>query len=611
MTPADFNRFRNLLGEGSGFQSAMYRQLEFLLGLRDPALIRPFRRQTEVYAELTAALAAPSLWDDVVALLARHGFDLPAELLNRDVAVEHEPDPAVEAAWVRIYADAGPDNHLRLLGEALTERGRAVRRLAVEPRQGGAAHHGRQGRQRRLGRTGLVAAQHGPGGLPGAVVGPYRDVTGERDSHATPRESRGPPASTRPTRATGTCSTCRPPTAATTPRRPTWPATRSACNPGPPATNSLADLDAWARLGVEGHLEAERPWLPYHELLTAPAARLVGARPAETVVMNSLTVNLHLLMVELLPPGGRAAPASSSRTPRSPRTATRCAARPASTASTRTTRWSGCARAPARTPCAPRTSSTTWPPRGDTVALVLLGGVNYLTGELLDIPAITAAGRAAGAVVGWDLAHAAGNVPLALHDWDVDFAAWCSYKYLNSGPGALAGVFVHERHLGDADLPRFEGWWSTEAATRFEMTPVSRPPATVEAWQISNPPIFAMGPVRTSLELFDSVGMPALRERSLRLTGYLERLLDEVTAGRPLTVITPRDPARRGCQLSVRIGAGSAGELTKRLRHEHGVIADAREPDVVRFAPVPLYSTYHDCWRAADALAATVGEVEP
>ncbi|RUL89929.1 kynureninase [Verrucosispora sp. FIM060022] len=370
-------------------------------------------------------------------------------------------------------------------------------------------------------------------------------------------------------------------------------------------TELLADLEAWSRLGVEGHLEAERPWLPYHELLTAPAARLVGALPSETVVMNSLTVNLHLLMVSFYRPAGErtriviedsAFPSDSY--------AVRSQARfhgldPDTTVVRLTPR-------PGEENLRTEDVTAFLAAEGHTVALVLLGGVNYLTGELMDIPTITAAGRAAGAVVGWDLAHAAGNVPLSLHDWDVDFAAWCSYKYLNSGPGALGGVFVHERHHGDPALHRFEGWWSTAAATRFEMTPVSRPPATVEAWQISNPPIFAMGPVRTSLELFDSVGMPALRERSLRLTGYLERLLDEVVADRPLTVVTPRDPSRRGCQLSVRIGVGTANELTKRLRHEHGVIADARQPDVVRFAPVPLYSTYHDCWRVADALAATV-----
>ncbi|MEU8081442.1 kynureninase [Catellatospora citrea] len=365
----------------------------------------------------------------------------------------------------------------------------------------------------------------------------------------------------------------------------------------------LGDLDAWAQLGVEGHLEAARPWLPYHELLTEQAARLVGALPAEAVVMNSLTVNLHLLMVSFYRPAG-------ART----RIVIEDAAFPSDSYAVRSqARFHGLDPDTTVVRLRPRAGEDTLRTEdvlaflraeGDTVALVMLGGVNFLTGELMDIPAITAAGRAAGAVVGWDLAHAAGNVPLRLHEWDVDFAAWCSYKYLNSGPGALGGVFVHERHLGDPDLPRFEGWWSTEAATRFEMTPTSRPPATVEAWQISNPPIFAMGPVRTSLDLFDKIGMDALRERSLRLTAYLESLLDEVLPGRPLQQVTPRDPARRGCQLSVRTTEMGANELARRLRHEHGVIADARQPDIVRFAPVPLYSTYHDCWRVAQALAA-------
>lgn len=192
---------------------------------------------------------------------------------------------------------------------------------------------------------------------------------------------------------------------------------------------------------------------------------------------------------------------------------------------------------------------------------------------------------------------------MTLHEWGIDFAAWCSYKYLNSGPGALAGVFIHERHHGNADLPRFEGWWSTAEETRFEMTPISRPPASADAWQVSNPPILAMGPVRTSLEIFDEVGMAALRERSLRLTGYLRDLLDPVCEGRPLDVVTPREPERHGSQLSVRTTSLSAGELARRLRHEHGVIADARQPDIIRFAPVPLYSSYLDCWRAARALA--------
>jgi kynureninase len=362
----------------------------------------------------------------------------------------------------------------------------------------------------------------------------------------------------------------------------------------------LADLDDWARLGVEGHLEAGRPWLPYHELLTERAARLVGALPSEAVVMNSLTVNLHLLMVSFYRPAGARTQILIEDT-----------AFPSDSYAVRSqARFHGLDPDTAVVRAA-RTEDvfTHLREHGERVALVLLGGVNYLTGELLDIPAITRAGHAAGAVVGWDLAHAAGNVPLRLHDWDVDFAAWCSYKYLNGGPGALAGAFVHERHLADTSLPRFEGWWSTEPATRFEMAPVARPLATVDAWQVSNPPIFSMGPVRTSLEIFDRVGMDALRARSLRLTGYLRELLDEVVRDRPLEVVTPREPERHGCQLSVRIADGVAGDVTRRLRHEHGVIADAREPDVVRFAPVPLYSTYHDCWRAARALAATVKEV--
>ncbi|MEV4097160.1 kynureninase [Streptosporangium saharense] len=364
-------------------------------------------------------------------------------------------------------------------------------------------------------------------------------------------------------------------------------------------TELLADLDAWARLGVEGHLEAERPWLPYHELLTEPAARLVGALPEETVVMNSLTVNLHLLMVSFYRPKGR-------RT----RIVIEDTAFPSDSYAVRSqARFHGLD--PDATVVRLRSGGEVLDylaREGETVALVMLGGVNYLTGELMDIPAITAAGHAAGAVVGWDLAHAAGNVPLSLHEWGPDFAAWCSYKYLNSGPGALGGVFVHQRHLGDPSLPRFEGWWSTEQATRFRMDPVSRPPATADAWQISNPPIYAMGPVRTSLELFDRVGMAELRARSVRLTAYLESLLDEIVPSRPLSVVTPRDPGRRGCQLSLRIERGSAAELAGRLRREHGVVTDAREPDIVRMAPTPLYSTYHDCWRAVVALADRVQE---
>jgi kynureninase len=361
----------------------------------------------------------------------------------------------------------------------------------------------------------------------------------------------------------------------------------------------IAELAAWERLGVEGHLEADRPWLSYHELLTEPLARLVGARPAEVVAMNSLTVNLHLLMVSFYRPSGeRTKIVVEDTTFPSDSYAVRSQAA-----------YHGLD--PDETVVRLGTDDILvhLDRHGDSVALVLLGGVNYLTGELLDIPAITTAGQAAGAIVGWDLAHAAGNVPLQLHDWGIDFAAWCSYKYLNGGPGAVAGAFIHERHLGAAALPRFEGWWSTEESTRFEMDPVPRPPATAEAWQISNPPILAMSPVRTSLEIFDKVGIDALRERSVRLTAFLESLLESVLEGRPGELVTPREPERRGAQLSVRIAGNVAGaaDVARRLRFEHGVTVDVRTPDIVRLAPAPLYSTYHDCWRAAEALRRVIG----
>ncbi|HZM83350.1 MAG TPA: kynureninase [Candidatus Limnocylindrales bacterium] len=358
----------------------------------------------------------------------------------------------------------------------------------------------------------------------------------------------------------------------------------------PKATRAelLEDLDAWAALGVEAHLDAKRPWLPYHEPLTGPASRLIGALPGETVIMNSLTVNLHLLMVSFYRPAG-------ART----RVVIEDNAFPSDSYAVRShVRFRGLdpdfdvVRVPAAE--IPEFLSHS----GGSVALVLLGGVNYLTGELLDIPGITALGQSRGAIVGWDLAHAAGNVPLRMHDWSADFAAWCSYKYLNAGPGALAGAFIHERHLDAPSIQRFEGWWSTDPETRFEMAPISRPLPKAETWAISNPPIFSMGPVRTSLDIFDQVGIDNLRMRSLRLTGYLESLLDGFDT---FDIVTPRDPERRGCQLSLRV-PGGAGALSRRLRFEHGVIADSREPDILRVAPVPLYNTFHDCWRVADAL---------
>ena len=360
----------------------------------------------------------------------------------------------------------------------------------------------------------------------------------------------------------------------------------------------LAELDDWADLGVEGHGAAERPWVRYHELLREPAARLTGALADEVVVMNSLTVNLHLMMVSFYRP-----------TPQRYAILIEDSAFPSDSYAVRSqAAFHGFDPDDAIIRCKPRPGETALrgedivsllEAEGGRVALVLLGAVNYYSGEFLDIPAITAAGRAAGAVVGWDLAHAAGNVPLRLHDWGVDWAAWCSYKYLNSGPGALAGAFVHQRHLADRSLPKFAGWWSTDPATRFQLAPEVTPVDTADSWQLSNPPILAMAPVLASLEMFDELGMDALRARSIRLTGYLESLLDKVPAAQ---IITPRDPDRRGAQLSVRIRGTDVAMVSERLRHEHGVYADTRQPDVIRLAPAPMYCTFHDCWRAATAL---------
>ena len=241
---------------------------------------------------------------------------------------------------------------------------------------------------------------------------------------------------------------------------------------------------------------------------------------------------------------------------------------------------------------------------GGSVAVVVLSAIDFRTGALLDIPGITAAAHRAGARMGWDLAHAAGNIPLRLHEWDVDFAVWCHYKYVNAGPGAVGGCFVHERHGTDPEVLRPGGWWGHDPASRFAMPFAFDPVQGVEGWQVSNPPILAMAPVRVSLALFAEVGMDALRARSVRLTGFLERLLDVVASGRKLEVITPRDPDRRGAQLSVMVDDAAA--VTEALFERHGVRADDRPPNVVRLAPAPLYNTYEDCWRAATALDAVL-----
>lgn len=373
----------------------------------------------------------------------------------------------------------------------------------------------------------------------------------------------------------------------------------------PRATRPALDveLDRWADWGVEGQLMGPRPWKDYDDDLKDPAGRLVGASPDEVVIMNSLTVNLHLMMATFYRPAGR----------RTKIVMEDIVFPSDGYAFASQVEWHGLDPSEHIVRLRPRDGEDILRTddvieriraMGDEVALVVFSAVNYLTGEWMDMPAITAAGHEVGAMVGWDLAHAAGNVPLHLHEWDVDWAAWCSYKYLNSGPGAMAGAFVHERHASRPDTHRLAGWWGTDSSIRFQMRPGFDPPLTADAWQVSNPSIFSMSPVETSLRIFDRIGMEALRARSLRLTGYLRSLFDEVIAALPagaMSIVTPVEDDRHGCQLSVRFTA-DINALAEQLRDLDGVVADTRNPDIIRFAPVPLYSSYLDCWRAADAL---------
>ncbi|HEY8562118.1 MAG TPA: kynureninase [Pyrinomonadaceae bacterium] len=370
------------------------------------------------------------------------------------------------------------------------------------------------------------------------------------------------------------------------------------------------ELEDWETHGVEGHFHARNPWMPYHEFLTEPMARVVGALPVETVVMNSLTVNLHLLMVSFYRPRGKrrkiaieknAFPSDqyavksqidfhrsiSNKNPQSavPDPESEWLIELAPRAGENHLRTEDIEKAIAE--------------NGEEIALVLLGGVNYYTGQAFEIERVTRAGHAAGAVVGFDLAHAAGNLLLKLHDWNVDFAAWCSYKYLNAGPGGAAGVFVHERHAESFDLPRFAGWWGHDKDKRFLMDDEFVPMRGAEGWQLSNPPILQLAALRASLEIFDEAGMENLREKSVALTNYLEFLLGEIRDER-IEVITPQNSEERGCQLSIRVVNSDKslfGALAKR-----GVVADWREPDVIRVAPVPLYNTFADVYKFAGIL---------
>ena len=376
------------------------------------------------------------------------------------------------------------------------------------------------------------------------------------------------------------------------------------------------ELDDWANLGVEAHFHAKTPWMPYHEFLTEQMAAVVGAKPLETVVMNSLTVNLHLLMVSFYRPtvrrhkiiieagafpSDRYAVDSQIKFHRSRSVALKLAGVHESAETLADGDGSLIELTPRKGENYLRTGDIekTIAAHGDSVALILLGGVNYYTGQAFDFEAVTKAGHAAGAVVGFDLAHAAGNVLLNLHDWNVDFAAWCSYKYLNAGPGGVAGVFVHERHAESFELPRFAGWWGHDKETRFLMNDKFIPMRGAEGWQLSNPPIFQLAALRASLDIFAEAGMPQLREKSVRLTNYLEFLLGEIRDER-IEVITPSNAQDRGCQLSIRV-KNSDKNLFKAIT-KRGVVADWREPDVIRVAPVPLYNTFTDVYKFAGIL---------
>lgn len=357
------------------------------------------------------------------------------------------------------------------------------------------------------------------------------------------------------------------------------------------------ELDDWAKWGVEGHFHGKNPWFKYHEFLTEKAARVVGALPKEVVVTHSLTTNLHLLMVSFYRPEGK-------------RTKILCEAKAFPSdlyALESQVRFHGLNPDTDLVALAPRDGEHLLREEdilakiaelGDTLAMVMFGGVNYYTGQLLDMAGITEAGHAVGAIVGFDLAHAAGNIPMKLHDWGVDFAAWCSYKYLNSSPGGVSGMFVHERFANRPELPRFAGWWGYDKSTRFQMEPGFKPMEGAEGWQLSNAPVLGMAAHWASLEIFDEVGMDRLKEKSVKLTGYLEFILDELTAKHGdqcrFEIITPREEHRRGAQLSILVhGKGKA--LFDALS-DKGVVADWREPNVIRVAPVPLYNSFEDVY---------------
>jgi kynureninase len=353
---------------------------------------------------------------------------------------------------------------------------------------------------------------------------------------------------------------------------------------------------------VEGHFHAKNPWMPYHRLLTQQTAELLGAQPGEVVVMNSLTVNLHLMMASFYRP-----------TAERHKVLVECGAFPSDQYAVKSQiLFHGFDPASSLLELVPREGESCIRDddieslidrEGNSIALIMLGGVNYATGQMFDMAGVTKAGQRKGCVVAFDLAHAAGNIPLRLHDWGPDFAVWCSYKYLNGGPGCVGGCFVHERHARAWDRPRFAGWWGHDEKIRFQMGPDFHPMEGAEGWQLSNPPILALAGLRASMEIFSEAGPDRLRAKSILLTGYMEFLLGQTLSAK-FSIITPREQERRGAQVSIRLPSDGR-KLCDRLATER-VIGDWREPDTFRVAAVPLYNSYQDVYRFVQRFSAAL-----
>jgi kynureninase len=375
----------------------------------------------------------------------------------------------------------------------------------------------------------------------------------------------------------------------------------------PKRTRAYVDevMDDWANLAVEGHFYAEKPWWDYHERFAKPLGKIVGALASEVTVMNTLTVNLHLLMVSFYRPTKsrykiiceeKAFPSDQYMF----QSQVDFHGYKSEDAIVEIKRREGEHNIRLEDVLAKIAEV------GDELALVLIGGVNYYTGQVFDMKTITAAGHDAGAIVGWDLAHAVGNIKLELHDWDADFASWCSYKYMNSGPGNASGCFIHEKHHNNPDLPRFAGWWGHNKERRFKMEQTFDPVKGAEGWQISNIPILSLAPYLASVDMFDEIGMDAIIEKRDKITAYLEFILQEIAkeVDSNFEIITPSDLSERGCQLSVFLHGEGRGLFDYLM--EKGVITDWREPNVIRFAPVPLYCSFEDMYDFGQILKAGI-----